>query len=164
MQVWPGSPKRCVKPLIRLNRRSPFCWKTPLARAAVSDPGSSSWPLSWNRLEIRIVSAFASTRATLAAGYDIRTEDAYEQTVREFDRIIGLGKIRAFHLNDCKKDLGCHVDRHTHIGKGCIGLEAFRCLVNDKRFAAIPKILETPKGTGNREDKRNLATLRKLVV
>jgi deoxyribonuclease-4 len=98
-----------------------------------------------------------------AAGYDIRTADAYDQTMREFDRLIGLGKIRAFHLNDSKKDLGCHVDRHTHIGKGCIGLGAFRCLVNDKRFTAIPKILETPKGTGNREDKRNLATLRKLV-
>ena len=82
--------------------------------------------------------------------------------MQEFDRLIGLGKIRAFHLNDSKKDLGSHVDRHTHIGKGCIGLGAFRCLVNDARFAAIPKILETPKGTGTREDKRNLATLRKL--
>jgi deoxyribonuclease-4 len=99
-----------------------------------------------------------------AAGYDLRTEEGYAQTMLELERLIGLEKIRAFHLNDSKKDLGCRVDRHTHIGKGCIGLDAFRFLVNDKRFAAIPKILETPKGTGNREDKRNLATLRKLVV
>jgi len=97
-----------------------------------------------------------------AAGYDIRTEDGYNQTLQEFDRLIGLEKIRAFHLNDSKKDLGSHVDRHIHIGKGCIGLGAFRCLVNDQRFAAIPKILETPKGIGTSEDKRNLATLRKI--
>jgi len=97
-----------------------------------------------------------------AASYDIRTEDGYDQTMQEFDRLIGLGKIRAFHLNDSKKDLGSHVDRHTHIGKGCIGLGAFRWLVNDARFSAIPKILETPKGIGTSEDKRNLATLRKL--
>jgi deoxyribonuclease-4 len=98
-----------------------------------------------------------------AAGYDIRTEDGYGQTMREFDRLIGLGKIRAFHVNDSKKDLGCRVDRHTHIGKGCIGLGAFRCLVNDARFVAIPKILETPKGAGFREDMQNLAILRSLV-
>ena len=98
-----------------------------------------------------------------AAGYDIRTEEGYDQTMREFDRLIGLGNIRAFHLNDSKKDVGSRVDRHMHIGKGCIGLGAFRCLVNDARFAAIPKILETPKGEGNREDKRNLATLKRLV-
>jgi deoxyribonuclease-4 len=99
-----------------------------------------------------------------AAGYDIRTEEAYDQTMREFDRLIGLEKIRAFHLNDSTKDLGSHVDRHTHIGKGWIGLDGFRFLINDNRFAAIPKILETPKGAGNREDKRNLATLRKLYL
>jgi deoxyribonuclease IV len=97
-----------------------------------------------------------------AAGYDIRTEDGYGQTMRDFDRLIGLGRIRVFHFNDSKRDLGCRVDRHTHIGKGCIGLGAFRCLVNDARFAATPKILETPKGTGIREDKRNLAILRRL--
>jgi deoxyribonuclease-4 len=98
-----------------------------------------------------------------AAGYDLRTEDAYRETMREFDRFIGVGKILAFHVNDSKKDLGCHVDRHCHIGKGFLGLQAFRLLVNDKRFATIPKILETPKGTGFREDKRNLSTLRSLV-
>ncbi len=98
-----------------------------------------------------------------AAGYDISTPAGYRKTLRDFDRIIGLGKIRAFHLNDCRKPLGSRVDRHTHIGEGCIGLEAFRCLVNDRRFAAIPKILETPKGEGPELDLMNLKTLRGLV-
>ena len=97
------------------------------------------------------------------AGYDIRTAEAYAGTMEEFDRRIGVGKILAFHVNDSKKDLGCRVDRHFHIGQGMIGLDGFRFLINDKRFAGIPKILETPKGIGNREDKKNLATLRSLV-
>jgi deoxyribonuclease-4 len=98
-----------------------------------------------------------------AAGYDIRTEPGYRKTLREFDRLIGIGKIRAFHLNDCLKPLGSHVDRHTHIGQGHIGLESFRCLVNDRRFAAVPKILETPKGEDMKEDLMNLGTLRSLL-
>jgi deoxyribonuclease IV len=99
-----------------------------------------------------------------AAGYELRTEEGYGETMQEFNRLIGLEKLLAFHVNDSKKELGSRVDRHFHIGKGCIGLSAFRFLVNDRRFEKIPKILETPKGTGNREDKRNLATLRSLVV
>jgi deoxyribonuclease-4 len=98
-----------------------------------------------------------------AAGYDMRTEDGYDRTMREFDRLIGIEKIRAFHVNDSKKDLGSRVDRHCHIGKGFLGLAAFRLLVNDARFAEIPKILETPKGEGDREDRRNLATIRRLI-
>ncbi len=98
-----------------------------------------------------------------AAGYDIRTETGYKKTMKEFDRLIGTERIRAFHVNDCKKDLGCRVDRHMHIGKGFIGLEAFGCLVNDRRFAKVPKILETPKGKDLKEDRMNLATLRSLV-
>jgi deoxyribonuclease-4 len=98
-----------------------------------------------------------------AAGYDIRTQEGYEKTIGELDRLIGIKKLRAFHVNDSKKDIGSHVDRHFHIGKGFIGLEAFRFLINDKRFAAIPKILETPKGDGFQLDRRNLATLRSLV-
>ena len=99
-----------------------------------------------------------------AAGYDMRTREGYDRTLREFDRLIGIEKIRAFHVNDSKKELGSRVDRHFHIGKGYIGLDAFRCLVNDKRFFAIPKILETPKGTGPRLDRRNIAILNSLHV
>ena len=98
-----------------------------------------------------------------AAGYDIRTEKGYRDTIREFDRLVGIDSIRAFHVNDSKKDLGSRVDRHCHIGQGFIGLEAFRCLVNDRRFAKIPKILETPKGPDLEEDRMNLATLESLV-
>jgi deoxyribonuclease-4 len=99
-----------------------------------------------------------------AAGYDIRTPRGYRATMRDFDRLIGVRRIRAFHVNDCKRELGCRVDRHAHIGRGQIGLEAFRCLVNDPRFACVPKILETPKGKDLREDRMNLATLRRLVA
>ncbi len=98
-----------------------------------------------------------------AAGYDIRTEKEYKSTLREFDRIIGIKTIKAFHVNDSKKDLGSRVDRHCHIGQGFIGLEAFRCLVNDRRFKRIPKILETPKGPDLQEDRMNLATLKALL-
>jgi deoxyribonuclease IV len=97
-----------------------------------------------------------------AAGYDIRTEKGYAETIREFDRLIGKELIAAFHVNDSKKDLGCRVDRHVHIGQGLIGLDAFGFLLNDKRFLRIPKILETPKGAGIEEDLMNLATLHSL--
>ena len=98
-----------------------------------------------------------------AAGYDIRTEKGYKRTLREFDRIIGIKTIKAFHVNDSKKDLGSRVDRHCHIGQGFIGLEAFRCLVNDRLFRNIPKILETPKGPDLQEDRMNLAALKALL-
>jgi deoxyribonuclease-4 len=97
-----------------------------------------------------------------AAGYDIRTKASYNATMRDFDRLVGVKKIWAFHINDSKKELGSRVDRHAHIGNGFIGLEAFRCLVNDRRFARIPKILETPKGPDLEEDILNLAILNSL--
>jgi len=98
-----------------------------------------------------------------AAGYDIRSEKGYKNTLREFDRLVGIKTIKAFHVNDSRKDLGSRVDRHCHIGQGFIGLEAFRCLVNDRRFKKIPKILETPKGPDLEEDRMNLATLQSLM-
>ena len=98
-----------------------------------------------------------------AAGYDIRTVKKYEATLREFDRLLGIKTIKAIHVNDSKKDMGSRVDRHCHIGHGFIGLEAFRCLVNDRRFKKIPKILETPKGPDLKEDRMNLATLKSLM-
>jgi len=99
-----------------------------------------------------------------AAGYDIRDPEGYLKTIAAADRFIGISKIGVFHLNDCKRELGSHVDRHEHIGRGLIGLEGFRALVNDSRFVQIPKILETPKGKDLKEDKINLATLRRLVA
>ena len=101
------------------------------------------------------------TAHTFAAGYDIRTRKAYQATFKEFDKIIGLKKLKVIHLNDSKKDFGTRVDRHEHIGKGFIGLDAFRMLLNDPRFEKVPKILETPK-EGDM-DENNLEVLRSLV-
>jgi len=103
------------------------------------------------------------TEHAFAAGYDLRTTEGYERTFAEFDETIGLGLLVAFHLNDAKKDLGCRVDRHEHIGKGFIGLEAFRLLMNDRRFWGLPMCLETPKSDDCHEDRENLATLRNLL-
>jgi deoxyribonuclease-4 len=99
----------------------------------------------------------------LAAGYDIRTPEAYTATFAEFDRLVGLDRIKVFHVNDSQKGLGSRVDRHTHIGEGEIGIEGFRALVNDTRFVDLPMILETPKGEDLAEDIANLAQLRGLI-
>ena len=78
-----------------------------------------------------------------AAGYDIRTREAYEKTMEEFDQIVGFKYLKGMHLNDAKSQLGSRVDRHHSIGKGNIGLEAFRFIMNDPRLDNIPLILET---------------------
>jgi len=98
-----------------------------------------------------------------AAGYDLRTPEEYERTIREFDRVIGLENLAAIHLNDSKKDLGSRVDRHEHIGQGCIGLEAFRCLMQDTRLRGLPMVLETPKADDLHEDVENLGRLCALL-
>lgn len=98
-----------------------------------------------------------------AAGYDIRSETNYQATMDEFDKLVGIERIQFFHLNDSKKGLGCRVDRHEHIGQGEIGLEGFRNLLNDPRFANHPMTLETPKGKDLQEDRDNLTTLRRLL-
>ncbi len=98
-----------------------------------------------------------------AAGYDLRTRAAYERTMSELDRVVGLKQVRAVHLNDSKKELGCRVDRHEQIGKGRIGLEGFRCLLNDPRLAEVPMVLETPKDEECTEDVMNLKVLRGLI-
>jgi deoxyribonuclease-4 len=98
-----------------------------------------------------------------AAGYDLRTEEEYEKTVRQFNDIIGLGRLVAFHVNDSKKGLGSRVDRHEHIGKGAIGMKGFSLLMNDERFQEMPKILETPKSDDMHEDIENLNMLRSVI-
>ena len=98
-----------------------------------------------------------------AAGYDIGTREGYTKTFAEFDTIIGLKRLKFFHLNDSKKGLGSKVDRHAHIGKGEIGLEGFRLLMNDPRFSNHPMVLETPKEKDLKEDIENLRVLRGLV-
>jgi deoxyribonuclease-4 len=103
------------------------------------------------------------TAHSFAAGYDFTTKKKYEEMWNEFDEIIGLKYLFAFHLNDTEKDLGSRVDRHTHIGQGKIGKEPFGFLVNDERFRDHPGIIETPKGKDMKEDVMNLATLRSLI-
>jgi deoxyribonuclease-4 len=101
-----------------------------------------------------------------AAGYGLAPESEYQATMREFDRVIGLRRLQAFHVNDSLKPQGSRVDRHAAIGKGCLGLKPFRLLVNDRRFRHRPMILETPKEGTNGEamDPVNLQTLRELVA
>jgi deoxyribonuclease IV len=108
----------------------------------------------------------ADTCHLFAAGYDLRSLDGYEATIREIDRTVGLERLKVWHLNDSLKDLGCRVDRHTHIGRGKIGREAFRRLVNDPRFADCAMILETPKqdDDGREMDPVNLRLLRRLLA
>jgi deoxyribonuclease-4 len=100
-----------------------------------------------------------------AAGYALCPEKEYRATMRAFDKAIGLKRLRLFHVNDSQKPLGSRVDRHAHIGRGCLGLEAFRLLVNDPRFRNCPMILETPKEDGDNDDmdRVNLKTLRRLL-
>jgi deoxyribonuclease-4 len=101
---------------------------------------------------------------TFAAGYDISTKKAYRATIQAFDRVLGLERLFAIHLNDAKKGLGSKVDRHEHIGRGAIGIDAFRCIMNDRRLKDVPKILETPKGKDAVDyDRINLNRLRSLV-
>jgi len=99
-----------------------------------------------------------------AAGYDIRTPEAYAATFDAFYRAIGLDRLRFFHVNDTKNGLGSHKDRHEHIGQGEIGLDGFRNLMRDPRFADVPKTLETPKDADLKDDVRNLGILRELAA
>lgn len=100
----------------------------------------------------------------LAAGYEFRTEAGYRSTFAALDRAVGLERLRAIHLNDSKGELGCRKDRHEHIGKGTVGLEAFARILNDRRFSGIPMVLETPKDEKTlAEDRENLSVLRGLV-
>lgn len=108
----------------------------------------------------------------LTAGYDLCSDQAYRATFDDFDRIVGIDRIHVFHLNDSKKPCGSRVDRHEHIGKGCLGLTPFRLLLNDPRFSSHPMLLETPKletpesrrrSDVDPLDARNLRTLRKLM-
>ena len=108
----------------------------------------------------------------LASGYDLCSEEGYRSTFARFDELIGVDRLKVFHLNDSKKPCQSRVDRHEHIGKGCIGLEPFRRLVNDPRFAHLPMVIETEKTASRTQgkglvkidplDEMNLRTLRSL--
>jgi len=119
----------------------------------------------------RHVGVCLDTCHLLASGYDICSPEGYAETFRQFEKTVGFDRLRVFHLNDSKRPLGSRVDRHEHIGDGCLGIEPFRRLVNDPRFRTIPMLLETPKTEWRSPtrievdplDQKNLATLRNLV-
>jgi deoxyribonuclease-4 len=97
-----------------------------------------------------------------AAGYDIRSPAGYRETMARAVRVLGRGRIVAFHLNDAKEPLGSGLDRHEKIGRGKLGIAPFRYLMNDRRFARVPMALETPKDPEPRADREALALLRRL--
>jgi deoxyribonuclease-4 len=119
----------------------------------------------------RRVGVCLDTCHLIASGYDLVSDEGYASTFREFGRRVGFDRLKAFHLNDSKRPLGSRVDRHEHIGSGYLGLEAFRRILNDRRFRLLPMLLETPKGAGKATgpiavdplDDRNLETLRRLI-
>ena len=101
-----------------------------------------------------------------AAGYDIRTPQAYRRTMKQFDSIVGMDRLGVIHVNDSKRELGSRVDRHEHIGQGKIGLRGLANFVRDERLARTPFILETPKGLdpdGRDLDEINIATVRRIA-
>ena len=143
--------------------------KTKILLETMAGQGSSVCYAFEHIAEILSKSAFKKrlgvcfdTCHAFVAGYDLRTKKTYEDTWKEFDKIIGLKKLKAIHLNDSKKELGSRVDRHEDIGKGTLGLEPFKLLFNDERFFDIPKILETPKDD-LKNDLRNMETIKKLI-
>jgi deoxyribonuclease-4 len=113
------------------------------------------------------LTACIDTCHVFAAGYYFATKNQYEVMMEDFDQHVGINRLVAWHLNDSKKELGSRVDRHEHIGKGCIGLEPFRAIVNDIRMAKIPMYLETAKEvdpeSGREWDEINLETLKSLL-
>jgi deoxyribonuclease IV len=120
----------------------------------------------------RRVGVCLDTCHLLASGYDIASPEGYARTFKDFGRIVGFDRLKAFHMNDSKRPLGSRVDRHTHIGEGCVGLDAFGRIVNDRRFGGLPMLLETPKSEGKATgpivadplDVKNLNALRGLVT
>lgn len=98
-----------------------------------------------------------------AAGYPLIEPKDYQATMKNFDDILGLERLKIIHMNDSKRELGSKIDRHEHIGKGHIGLEGFRNIVNDPRLKNVPMIIETPKEDDLAEDIENLKVLRGLV-
>ncbi len=98
-----------------------------------------------------------------ASGYPVQTGAGWESTMREFDDTIGFPRLAVVHVNDSARELGSRIDRHEHIGRGKIGKEGFRMLMNDPRFLRVPKILETEKSEDMHEDVENMAVLRSLI-
>lgn len=163
---------RVIEALDAIDRRTPGVRAECLLETTAGQGSSLGWRfehlaaiLACVRRPERLGVCF-DTCHVFAAGYPLAPAAAYRATLREFDRIVGIERIRAFHLNDSKKPLGSRVDRHEHIGEGCLGPEPFQLLLRDRRFRDVPMYLETPKGQRQGEDLDviNLRTLRSLAA
>ncbi|MGB2797172.1 MAG: deoxyribonuclease IV [Phycisphaerae bacterium] len=131
-----------------------------LVETCEAGPSASPAVEAGDRLGIAI-----DTCHLFAAGYDLRTKTAVEETLGKIDEAVGLRRVGVVHVNDAKGSLGSRLDRHQHIGRGRIGREGFRALVNHPALAALPFILETPKrdARGRKMDPVNLGVLRRLA-
>jgi len=131
-------------------------------RALGSSFDELAWVLDHAASAGRLGVCFDTCHA-FAAGHELRDRRSYRATFEELDRSVGLARVRAFHLNDSVHGLGSRRDRHEHIGRGKLGLEAFRLILNDPRFGDRPMVLETPKGEDLAEDALNLGVLRAMI-
>lgn len=162
--------RRVAEALNRIHAEVPGCSDTLTLLELMAGQGTT---LGRNFGELRTIIAQVEDRARVAicadtchafaAGYDLRTPCGYDALLEELERELGLGALRVWHLNDSKGVLGSHVDRHTHIGEGEIGEEAFGRILNDVRWRGIPMLLETPKDADLKDDVKNLGRLCALV-
>jgi deoxyribonuclease-4 len=164
--------KRIIRALDEAHRRTPKI----AAKCLLENTAGQGSALGWRFEQLaailegvkkpdRLGGVCIDTCHLFAAGYPLSTEKDYKATIRELDRVVGLDHVKAIHINDSKTKFGSRVDRHAHIGRGELGLEAFRLLVNDRRFRKTPMYLETEKGLedGRDLDEINLEVLRGLV-
>lgn len=164
--------KRVSQALDEVHRQTPQCQAMCLLETTAGQ--GSTLGAKFDHLAVIIDGVQAPERLgvcvdtchVFAAGYPLDTEKNYKATMKELDLVVGIDKVKAFHLNDSLKEFGSHVDRHAHIGRGKMGLEPFRNLLNDRRFKKVPMYLETAKGEEDGEDLDviNLRTLRGLIV
>jgi len=164
--------KRIIRALDETHRRTPKIAAKCLLENTAGQGSALGWRfeqlatiLEGVRKPERMGGVCIDTCHLFAAGYPLSTEKDFKATFREFDRVVGLDHVKAIHINDSKAKFGSRVDRHAHIGRGEIGLEAFRLLMNDRRFRKTPMYLETEKGLedGRDLDEINLEVLRALV-
>jgi deoxyribonuclease-4 len=164
--------KRIIRALDEAHRRTPKI----AAKCLLENTAGQGSALGWKFEQLatildgvkkpdRLGGVCIDTCHLFAAGYPLSTEKDYKSTIRELDRVVGLDHVKAIHINDSKAKFGSRVDRHAHIGRGELGLEAFRLLLNDRRFGRTPMYLETEKGLedGQDLDEINLEVLRGLV-
>ena len=164
--------KRVVKALNEVHRQTKGCTAHCLLETTAGQGSNLGWKFEHLAAILDgvrnsdLLGVCLDTCHVFAAGYAMDTKKNYQATMRQLVQAVGVQRVKAFHLNDSKSKFGTRVDRHAQIGKGEMGLAPFRWLLNDRRFAKVPKYLETPKGEQNGKDLDviNLRTLRKLIA